>query len=106
MKPYYYLFNTLYFVLVHIDNNPGASDTVTAKLFEETVSDVNTPMAQIPNVSGEISSGLSHLGLMKATHIGGSGFEVDEFRMGSSLNSVVKVSPNIAKTVPRFTAMA
>ncbi len=83
---------TTYFVLVDITNVAGtANDTVGARIYSSTATDLLTPLGTATPIStADISSDLTYLGFSKNATTGG-GMDVDEFRFGTELSDVAVI---------------
>ncbi len=85
-----YMVNTTYFVLVEIQNNIAGTDTINASVYSSSATDLSSPLGTIAGATGEVSSGLSHLGFFQDTSANG-GLNVDEFRLGTTISDVTAV---------------
>ncbi len=85
--------STTYFVLVDIANVAGTgNDTVGARVFSSTATDLSTPLGTAtPITTADISGDLTYLGLSKnATTSTGADF--DEFRFGTTIADVANIT--------------
>ena len=83
-----YAAGTTYFVLVDIMNDAAGTDTITASVFSDTTTDLDTPLGT-QTLTGEISGELGFLNASRqSTNFGAAFTRFDEFRFGTELSDV------------------
>lgn len=88
-----YSTSATYVVVVEILNNLTSNDTITAKVFSSTATDLKSPLGSV-TATGEISDNLTKLGLIKDNSTGDTtGLKADEFRLGTTIGDVVVPEP-------------